>query len=83
LLLFAVAVTVAAVAVAVAVVVVAAVSAITNALKVAEASAAELEVGCRQGKVEVAVQVSSALGDVGFPVFGSPKPRSTADDQQA
>lgn len=59
-------------------VVAAAVSGITNALKMAEASAAALEAQLRSGE-----GVGSALGEVGFAVFGSPKAGSPADDQQA
>lgn len=64
--------------VVVVVVVAATVSGITNALKVAEASAAALDAQLRSGE-----GVGSALGEVGFAIFGSPKAGSPADDQQA
>lgn len=60
------------------IVVAAAVSGMTNALKVEEVSAAALEAQLRSGE-----GVGSALGEVGFAMFGSPKAGSPADDQQA
>jgi hypothetical protein len=45
----------------------------------AEASAAALEAQLRSGEEGL----GSALGEVGFAIFGSPKAGSPADDQQA